>query len=70
MTGVDTYGSARFRYASNKINTPQVAFTMAAQQLLNSRLPENIAAFQDVLTADICDLANEVLTYDQYTYCK
>jgi len=70
LTGVDTFGSARFRYASNKINTPQVAFTIAAQQLLNSRLPDNIAAFQDVLTADICDLAIEVLTSDQYISCK
>lgn len=33
-TGADTMGSARFRYASDKINNPQVQFTIGAYNLL------------------------------------
>ena len=57
IIGVDKMGSTRFRRAVDKINMPQIAFPMAAQRLLGSRLHSNTVNFESVLTSNICELA-------------
>jgi len=69
VAGIDKVGSKRFRSATSKIDTPDIAFVRYSSKLLRSRLPENIHAFEQILVGNICEQARDVLLADQYQFC-